>query len=69
MRDMGKETNNLIADLGDRLMETELTLGLSVQEEINRIYISIEPQEKTEQWSVALDFTACVFCGRICYLV
>lgn len=45
MRDMGKETNNLIADLGDRLMETELTFGLSVQEEINRIYISRTTRE------------------------
>ena len=28
MREMGKDTNNLTADLGDRMMETELIFGL-----------------------------------------
>ena len=28
MRDTGKDANNLAADLGDRMMETELIFGL-----------------------------------------
>lgn len=28
MRDVGEDTNNLIADLGDRMMERELIFGL-----------------------------------------